>query len=373
MVRLSLVLAILACPLYAQPLPAPAEPDYAFVLAAMKAERLKVRSGVCRIKGTFRVTDPSNPWGTIEGPLEILVAFEGDKLRFDRTQPGWVMNRQTKPSQLQRVFGWKPPVVRRGTEKHHFCDNGHKAVYWNEDHDTLSILPSAVDSQRRIGYLGFFEVRGLGLHRHPLWQKQLRLPELFEVLGKRLDHPVVHRDRTDCWSIQSESSDEFSESKESLTVDVSRGFIPIEFSLSQRKRRQGEPWHPVQWMATRWEQRGEVWLPTHHSSRISLSANSKRVEWEASLTWEKLNEPIDPTLFDYKSFNVSEWVWIMDSTLPNEAGVVQIGKPRPPEPEPPAEEAPLLAFGLGTLVFFTLVVGLLLYLRWRRRKVVVGP
>jgi hypothetical protein len=272
-IRLTLLFAALAGIVHAQP--APAEPDFAFVLAAMKAERLKVRSGVCRITGTYTARNPQANQA-LEGPLEIFTAFDGNKIRFDRSQPGWVIDRKSARPHPSGEPGRATAEMKRGVEKYAFYDDGKKTALWNQDSIQMEILPSAAKTLQRFRSLGYFDVRGLGLYYHLAFQRQDRLGELFDVHAKAIVKPMVDRTNPDRWVLRAVDKENVMESESLIVIDVKNGFTPIEYTMKQRNHKRNEDWYTTQSVVTRWEKSKEVWVQCIARLKLALRLNPIR-------------------------------------------------------------------------------------------------
>jgi hypothetical protein len=67
-----------------------------FVLNGMKKERSALKNGICRMTGNTVFKSLSSGQEDMEGELSIYSAFDNyGQIRFDRTQPGWVIDLAT--------------------------------------------------------------------------------------------------------------------------------------------------------------------------------------------------------------------------------------------------------------------------------------
>src|SRR5262245_7147931 len=92
--------------------------EVGFILAGMREERLKFRTGQCRLKGRWIERHRSDQ-RQIDDEISIFAAFDGEMRRFDLRQPGWVPNKSDPNKSL------KP-----GITECKFYDTGAKAAYW---------------------------------------------------------------------------------------------------------------------------------------------------------------------------------------------------------------------------------------------------
>lgn len=312
-----------------------------FILNSMRQERSKLQSGVCRMTGRLVGRRESESEPVFDGPLAIFATFEGqNKIRFDRTQPGWIVdNSEVKPDPKNpgMVTGGKS---KKGVQRYYFCDNGKKACFWQEDAGpSMTVRASFAGGDNPFKQLEFFDVRGLGLYSSIELQRMYSLARLFDAYDSISRPPEV--DRSDPvvwvihWAFPVVPDSKIPAVRVSLSVDVRRGFTPLHYVMRERPlRRADAPWTITQESATQWGQHGEIWVPVKHRFADGPLAGSWSRLVEIEITWQSVNEPVDPTLFEYTSFGVPEHVGIFDASLGGRVITIrEIGKP--PQPVKP--------------------------------------
>lgn len=337
--------------------------DYQFVLSGMRNERLKVRSGLCRITGQYAARKPDDPKRDIEGPLTIFFAFDGDKVRFDRAQPGWVVDRKTTRPHPNGEPGQATADMKRGVEKYKFYDNGKKAAFWSEDEPQINVMASLGDKPNHFLGLGYFDVRGLGLYQTGIANQKRLMAQFDAYIGRKLPFQV---DRSDpaTWVLWDDHHDRIMDVRVSISVDVRNGFTPVKFVVRQRNHKLNEEWFTAQDITTRWEKRNDVWLPVSHNTFYSGGKGDVRQDVSLTIGWEKVNEPIDPDLFDYKSFGAPDWVGVTDSSL----GYGITIKPISPAPPPASRWRTIARIALAVIALGALFGGVLVFIKRRRRR-----
>jgi hypothetical protein len=361
-----MVLLGLCTPASAQPVQPGA--DFQFVLSGMRKERLKVRSGLCRMTGQYAVRNPADPKSDIEGPLTILDAFEGEKVRFDRAQPGWVVDRETVRPDPSGQPGRATSDMKRGIERYKFCDNGKKSAFWSEDQPQINVMASLGDKPNHFLALGYFDARGLGLYEYGSLSRQKRLNALFDEYASRKVPLEVDRSDPAIWVLRQDHHDQIMDVRVSISVDVRNGFTPFKYLIRQRNHKLNEEWYTVQERTTKWEKRNDVWLPVSHNYVFSPGKDDWRNEVSFTISWEKVNEPIDPDLFDYKSFGAPDWVGVVDNSL----GYGVTIKPMSPPPPAPSRWRTVAPIALGVIAVGAIIVGALTLIKRRRRRALAG-
>jgi hypothetical protein len=80
------------------------------------------------------------------------------------------------------------------------------------------------------------------------------------------------------------------------------------------------------------------------------------------LTWESINRPVDPELFEYKTFGAPESVMVVDQSL---GQPVSVWDPQYYSSLAKSPASPLWRVVVGVL--FALVFGIIVWICWRRR------
>jgi hypothetical protein len=370
MIRLFSRFMFLVIPLYfctpASAQQAQSGDDFPFVLSGMRNERLKVRSGVCRMTGQYVVRVPTDPSRGFEGPLTILEAFEGEeKIRFDRRQPGWVMDPTTVKAHPSGEPGRVISENKHGVISYKFFDNGKKAGFWSEEEPQINVMASLGSKAFPNVDLEYFDVRALGMYDVTSQQRQKHFKELFDSYAAMKVQTEIDRSDPAVWIIKWAHSDELMDSEVLISVDVRNGFTPNHFQVRHRSRKRDEGWHTAQEFVTKWEKRQEVWLPVSHNYIYTPSKGSWRKEVNFGIAWEKINEPIDPELFDYKGFSAPDRVGVVDTSL----GQGIMLKPIGPPPAGASRWRIVSLFALALLALGAVVAGGVVLKRRRQARV----
>jgi hypothetical protein len=164
--------------LHAADAPAPAsnQRDLDFVFAGMRQEWSRFHSGVCRIKGIKTERDASGK--EVQYDKTIFVAFDGpNKLRFDRTEMGWVADPSTarpNPADPGTVIS---SSVRALVTRHYYTD-GEKCCFWHEGSPYIELSKAGSCDPHRIDY---FDVRALGLYSTTSFSRGYDFNKMVEI------------------------------------------------------------------------------------------------------------------------------------------------------------------------------------------------
>ncbi|MCI0738764.1 MAG: hypothetical protein L0Y72_06955 [Gemmataceae bacterium] len=298
----------------AQP-PTPKD-EFQFVLGSMRQERLKVQSAVCRINGRYVIRPTNAGEKGFDGPLQIFAAFDGQKRRFDSTRPGWEVDAATAQPHPSGAPGQALSKSKRGVESYKYSDNGKKATYWNvRGGANVEIMPSYGD--RRLPFdIAYFDLRALGLYHSLALNSQDSFKVLFDAYASMPSKTRIDRTDPAIWAIHWIFDKRPAMVETVLHVNVREGFTPVRLTVRDRApRNDNEPWTTIQDFRTDWKQLGDVWVPVNHI--YSIFKGSSWLEVTMDIAWEKVNEPLDDDLFNWKSFGAPESVGVVDLSLGN--------------------------------------------------------
>jgi hypothetical protein len=348
--------------------------DVKFLLAGMRKERTAIRSGVCRINGRLIVRDPGHPENNLDGPVEIFAAFEGtDKIRFDRSEPGWVSDKarvgaeaRARAKASPRADPSRPspvPIVPmiKGLAWHKYAKNPQRVTRWTVDGGPI-ININAQTQEPPPAHWGWVDLRGLGLYYEIAIQRRYSLERLFEAYAEIKGVPAVEKNPDGVWTIVWDLSRQ-TEVEWQLTIDTARGFTPIHYLCRERSlRKSGAPWKIHEESKTQWDRFNDVWVPIHHE--VVLGPGNVKTTL-LDLTWESVNTPVDPELFEYKTFGAPESVMVVDQSLGQPVSVWD------PQYYSSLAKSPVsLLWRVVAGVLFALVFSTLVWVYWRRRRAV---
>ncbi len=371
---------------------------FEFVVTGMRQEHAKLASGLCRFSGRLVQDFPETPERNLDGPIAGLLALDHGKRRFDITRPDFIVDRRSvrAGAKTGAVVGQTIP----GVSTRRFADDLVRTTFWHSDNDVATIMQTRdVASRRNAEYV---DIWGITLYSQLAIERQYTFEDLCEQIvefGKRegaavagLDSPVW----TLSWLAPAASKDEVWQTTWILRVDTQRGFTPrlyrCQSTLTPKGRKllaggtvrgaaEGQAAEKVKELLeaggdrpfleweneTDWAQVDGVWVPTRHASRVFRIPSPKPILTRTlNFHWERVNRPVDPELFTYKTFDLPERVGVQDLS----GGQVLWVKPLPRAVEEPAARVPpdrrkSWGFVLGAAPFLVLL--LLIALRSRRR------
>jgi prepilin-type processing-associated H-X9-DG protein/prepilin-type N-terminal cleavage/methylation domain-containing protein len=347
--------------------------DFNFVLSGMRHERGKLQRGVCQITGRFIARDPSESRPSFDGPITIFAAFDGEsKTRFDCSKPGWVIDPSAvlheDPKQPGRVLGGK---TMKGITKSHFYDNGKKASWWQEDLAPSITVSASFGSRRSDFRMGYFDLRALGLYYELARRHEYDLKTLLDRYAAMPSIPKVDRSNPSLWLISWAGPAPVPDGDTRFWIDVRNGFTPVRYEGLQRPSNSpNAPWTVVEKSETQWERHGEIWVPVKHHHAVGSKGVWSAV-YEFDIKWESINEPVDDSLFDYRSFGAPDYVGVYDNSLGGQPIVVKPVGQLPETTKPSRTRR--YGIGLGLLGLVLAGAGALVWYLHSRRRVKALP
>jgi hypothetical protein len=338
---------------------------FSFTMAGMRKERLALRNGVCRINGQYTCRGFSNPSANMEGTIEIFLAFDQDKVRFDIKRPGLIVDESTLESDPKNP-GLALFKSKKGTVEQKYCKNSKKTAFWTVGQQEIAIWANTGSPPPNA--LGFFDVRALGLYHCLALERQENFGKLIEGWESAKTLSDVDRSDSQLWVILWTMQDEAMMGEWRIWVDVQHGFTPVRFEVRERPPSGSGPWWVVQKSKTKWTGVDGVWVPVHHEFSVTPQPLPGKSAWRRDtsfdIVWEKVNNQIDPALFDYNSFDAPSTVGVVDSSGGRSIVIKQYQVP------PPAGSAPT-PFRMSALLVINLVIITLLlatFLLWYYRR-----
>jgi len=353
------------------------EQELRFVFAGMREARAGLKSGVCKVNGELETTYPAEPERNVSAKQSFFIAFDGSRLRFDSSFPDLVAD----PATYRREDPNNPDVVtsadyKLGTVVQKFCTDGTKAAFWREGQPFVNVFLDghwAGGAQRRPRF-HFFDVRGLGLYDALEWGREKATLDSLLALwsGATLRSKRSFVDSTDpnTWQIHIAGGDEIADGEWIISVNVKDGFTPTLFQQRERPWGSGDAgWSVVQKFQCQWEQREGIWVPVRQEFWITGPyPKIRRHEW-LEIKWQSVNKPVDAGLFEYTSFDVPDWVGVIDNSTGEPITVKEMRRPSTPARSGARR---VLAIGL-TLLCVALVLLVWLRMRSSSRRLPAGP
>jgi hypothetical protein len=280
-----------------------------FVFAGMLQARQAIRSGVCRIEGHKFVKSASKEEATFDGDLKIFLAFDGDtKLRFDRTQPDWVLDESTARED-PKVPGGAIAQTKRGVSTRKYFRNGEKSGGWSlTDSPFITLSPSKPPPE---GW-GYVDPRGLGLYTSPDYRLSQDFAKLFEK-WRNLRPTRIDRSNPRIWVIVWNVTAGTATGEDHMSINVEEGFTPVHYQAWET--RGGSPKQLTQETTTEWTVLNGVYVPTRHTAWFQPVTRQWVEQFSFDIKWDKFNKPIEERIFDYKDFEAPGNVGVIDATL----------------------------------------------------------
>ena len=331
-----------------------------FLVTGLKAERQRLRQGVFRVHGVQIREDPA-PVGKLEGPVEMLGAFDFDKgcYRFDRRAPSW------------KVEGKESELLDRK-----ICRTPELSLHYNSRYARLEIHPPDVLNPHTLTNItgGYLDVRCVGIYSFGQLFKSLELEAVCERIPKKIGLETCVEEsngifRLDWTPVQ--------ETHGTWWIDTSHGFTLIRKESRHRLPELGETeWRdPYQTHEVTWKQIADVWVPGSYRVFFQFelapeklpeppdykyTPRHRKFTYRYTFEWESVNEPVDEKYFDYEEFDLPDGTYVADARSGELRILDVVGKPLAVSrdlSEPPTSSwswprvLALLASGLLLLLF----------------------
>ncbi len=266
------------------------------VLAKFIEGRNKFRSGVFSIEGQYDASDPSSRY---IGPVEMFSAFDyaRDRLRFDRrwsfqsAEPG-----AANPTPTGKV------TIRGGR----FVRLPDRLIrYWEDRNGTVEISRPGSETPADVFP---FDVRAVGVCS---WLTLAKTESHEDILRGFDEYLVGYEHSEDGIHRLTWENDEY-KTRWSVHFDSSKGFVPVRYELSARKKASQEPedYPPVTVVETTWQESEGIWVPASCSFDI-FSPSPRRQT--LLFAWKSVNQPVDDSLFTVEGMNLPEGTHVSDA------------------------------------------------------------
>ncbi len=336
---------------------------FEFVLAGMRRERDRLASGICSLEAIRRAEDGE------EMRSQGTLVIDGDKVRYELTRPGWVVN----PDTIEETGdGHAAAETMLGMHSLKLAYDGALISFWHSENNLITVDPKELDEEhRRIAQ--YFDIRGVVLYDplsiqdgQSLKHQFERLERLSTLIGSDVtmeDHPI--------WVLRWTIPTEYFDNRWNLCVDVKSGFTPISLLCEDRPNKsflekraqmiaelgdgpvpegvaeqikQGdemlrvlqddpEAWFLVYEKTANWEQRDGVWVPVSHEVRYG---GERASQTSYTFRWGEINQPVDADTFSWTTFDLPEDVPVQYLCLENPRWI-----------RPPRQQSGVAAHGPG--------------------------
>lgn len=287
------------------------EATFQFVVSGMRNERSRFVSGACRFNGNFKLTWPKEPARNLDGPMEGFLAFDGNRVRFDYTRPGWVVD-PTTVRVIKSDDSSRPTAdTVRGMLTTRFAEDKTRVTLWHSDNPLLAIAQPQDFADRRT--TGWFDIRGINLYEPISIERGDSLEKVFtDLVGFAKCDGHVTRDGDSTWVLRwawAASKKEIT--NWTLVVDVRSGFTPVSYRCETVQHEHPDNKILEYEYKTEWQVVQGVSVPVRHQSfRAGFSPAVEEVIW--NYRWEAVNESVADDLFQYTTFDVPDSVAIQD-------------------------------------------------------------
>jgi hypothetical protein len=258
-----------------------------FCISGMQSFRDQLQSGVYVSRGrAFSRERGSGTQREHAVPVEIHCEFEGDRLRFQRTE-----------GDFSGTF---------------LRSDGHIATYIDREGAVVKDAPESESAR----VLRPFDIRSMGLLSFPELDEGFSVKELFELLHDR-ERSVVAGVEEEAgkyaisWIIEAPPSIEI---KRTLWIDSEHGFTPFRMEVRVRDKSQDLSWDEIpanaEVVAT-WGHHDGVWVPTSCQMNDAHGTIGLTMEFD----WKSINAEIPETRFMPESLDVPNGTYFVDGSL----------------------------------------------------------
>jgi hypothetical protein len=295
-----------------KPQPKQQSEAYQYILASIKSEREKLRTGICSISGPIKTRFKNNAPDSTEGAVSGLLAFDfkASKIRYDITRPGWVVD----PSTLQSAGGDHVTAKHiKGRLTKQFADDGANLAFWHSDNNLCTIAPNNSSGERLASEL--FDVRATSLHDPVSLRDVYSFEKILASLSLQGRFATVRQNDSGPWVVEWNSKDQLFDHKFTLDVNPERGWSATSYKHEARPlNRPAEKWSTGYQFASQWKEVEGVWVPTRYTYwRGGIGAGFEE-SFDYQLDWKNVNQPVDPGMFSYTSFDLPDRVGVADVT-----------------------------------------------------------
>jgi hypothetical protein len=355
-----------------------AERDEAeLILRGVIAERDKIRSGFVRLGGT-RLYRASGYPELKDDSVDGLFAFDLDRdwIRYDNTELQYVrhINSSNAPNELDADSLKEIPV---STFRRRLCyvRNDEYSTWWSQSGPTscsnIQLFQPDTELNSSLAKTHHFcDFRAAGVMDYRDFQKFVSVQSICESLLEKV--PLSDFERNlDVVSLTFENEGV----RIAVEIDTSDGFRPLSRVVTPRG---GVPYRSENKAV--WERRGGVDVPVRMTVQWEFPDQEAFTKYDLTLDWQSVNEPVDPKLFDYRSFPdipTDLAIAVRDArgeervTLGMWAGTGKELKPDPNVPpkapvaaQPPAQSSRVWIF----VVFNTIAILVVAFAFWWRRR-----
>ncbi len=340
-----------------------AEKHRNYLIAGMRAEREKLRSGHAILTGEHAINSPD-----VQGfrvPVRYEIAFDYDSRSFRYTQSDF--SPHAIPIRPLRVKAANPdrPELGRGktTEGREWAARASGGtVVHTPEYDLHRPIDSRLIARLAPGNLGRTSVKewdmtALGLMDWPTFERGLKRDEILDAAGSQLQCHSVDVDASGISRLKVRS--DWTEYE--MWIDEKQGMTPIRISRKDLRDSLKE----TSRSDVSWKLQNGVWVPESFRIEDFLELGSTQ-SYVMTIEWKSVNEPLDSKLFSPEGIT-DDKAFMTDMRLG--PGVLERVKPKPlpvivPKPvklKPPSR--------LGWIVLGHLVAcGLFAWWYYRRKS-----
>ncbi|MBN73999.1 MAG: hypothetical protein CME32_32510 [Gimesia sp.] len=292
-----------------------------FCLSGIREHCQSLKSGLATYQGSLNMEVRGEPENNLSGAVSGILAFDGTRVRFDVTRPGWTVNSKMIEHPLgNQTVGNATAKMKQGTLTKRFSDDGSKIAIWQSFQPLIVIGKASSFPDRRVTeYIDY------------------RCPTLFDIYSVNMgysldqildkldpDHALsvvsVEKKSESIWNlIWTYTDTEHDEvTRWILTVDVQKDFSPTKFlceSTRLQDVKDDSSWIPEWENTTTWKKESEVWVPVHVERKLFMGSYSGTNEvFTVDLEWQSVNEPVAVDVFTYADFDVPDNIAIQDTS-----------------------------------------------------------
>lgn len=261
------------------------------------AERQKLKSGQCVLRGKRTPIPIAADVEMIED-FEISATFDAGRIRMDSAEPGYVVaaNQALKMEMVERKF------YRTSTQ----------SAMWIVGTDNLFV--DKPDAKRKVHRFMEFDPRALGMYTEISFRGAMPLNEMFSGYLKRppSEVDIVASDQ-DLVRISISSETKRRVHQIEYWIAPKEGFSVRK--IERRERQKASPevqWNVIERNTAEWSQIDGVWVPiTCHM--VNFNGATIINELTCEIQWNAINEPLKDSLFYWKSFGAPPNVVVHDS------------------------------------------------------------